>query len=52
MSKVRTSDMTVMQTVPTDASPIGITYAPTRKQVWVACYGGSVIVFDDAKLKG
>jgi YVTN family beta-propeller protein len=49
MSKVRTSDMTVMQTVSTDAHPIGITYEPTKHRVWVACYGGTVIVFDDSR---
>lgn len=49
MSKVRTSDMTVMQTVKTDHHPIGITYEPTKKRVWVACYGGTVIVFDDSR---
>jgi YVTN family beta-propeller protein len=50
MSKVRTSDMTVMQTVQTDAHPIGITYEPTLQRVWVACYGGRILVFDDSKL--
>lgn len=49
MSKVRTSDMSVLQTVRTDAHPIGITYEPTEQRVWVACYGGTVIVFDDSR---
>lgn len=49
MTKVRTSDMTEMQTVKVDNHPIGITYEPTLKRVWVACYGGRVIVFDDSK---
>lgn len=49
MSKVRTSDMTVLQTVPTDGEPIGITYEPTTKSVWVACYIGSLFVFDDSR---
>ena len=49
MSKVRTSDMSVMQTVPTDAMPIGIAYEPTAQRVWVACYGGRIIVFDDSR---
>ena len=43
--------MVVTQTLPTEANPIGITYEPTTKAVWVACYGGALIVFDDAKLK-
>ena len=49
MSKVRTSDMTVMQTVQTDVHPIGITYEPTLQRVWVACYGGRILVFDDSR---
>ena len=50
MTKLRASDLAVLQTVRTDPSPIGITYEPTRKAVWVACYGGSVLVFDDSRL--
>ncbi len=49
MTKVRTADMSKMQTVKVDNHPIGITYEPTLKRVWVACYGGRVIVFDDSK---
>ncbi len=49
MSKVRTSDFTVVATVPTDGNPIGITYEPTKKAVWVACYGGTILVFDDSR---
>jgi hypothetical protein len=47
MSKIRTSDLKVVQEVPTDAHPIS-TYEPTRKVVWVACYGGSILGYDDA----
>lgn len=49
VSKLRTSDLTVVGEVPTDYHPIGITYEPTRKAVWVACYGGSILVFDDSR---
>ncbi|WP_265444710.1 YncE family protein [Flexivirga meconopsidis] len=49
MSKISTADMKVTQRVETDQSPIGITYDDTTRQVWVACYGGSMIVFDDSK---
>lgn len=52
MTKVRTSDMRAIFTVPTDANPIGITYEPTLKRVWVACYGGTILVFDDTRLPG
>ena len=48
-SKIRTSDMKVVQRVATDPAPIGITYDDATHQVWVACYGGSMLVFDDSK---
>ncbi|MBE9147573.1 peptidoglycan-binding protein [Coleofasciculus sp. LEGE 07092] len=47
VSKVRTTDMKVLQTVNTNANPIGITYDPKTRQVWVACYSGSIMVFQD-----
>ncbi len=50
MSKIRTKDMKVLQTERTDYHPIGITYEPTTGTVWVACYGGSIIVFDDTSV--
>jgi len=47
VSKVRTSDLSVLQTIDACPNPIGIDYdAPTRR-VWVACYGGQLLVFDD-----
>lgn len=52
MSKVRISDFVVTGTYPTDANPIGITYEATLKRVWVACYSGTILVFDDSRLKG
>jgi YVTN family beta-propeller protein len=47
VSKVRTSDLKVMQTVNVNSSPIGITYDPVKREVWVACYSGSIMVFQD-----
>ncbi|WP_298750576.1 YncE family protein [uncultured Serinicoccus sp.] len=47
VSKIRTSDMEVIDTVGVDANPIGIDYDPVTHTVWVACYGGSIYVFDD-----
>jgi hypothetical protein len=47
VSKVRTSDMKVIQVVNTNAPPIGITYDAPSKTVWVCCYSGSIMVFDD-----
>jgi YVTN family beta-propeller protein len=47
VSKVRTSDMKVLQDVSVDSSPIGITYDPQTREIWVACYSGSILVFQD-----
>ncbi|MGI0487508.1 cytochrome D1 domain-containing protein [Pantanalinema rosaneae CENA516] len=47
VSKVRTQDMQVVQTVNTNSAPIGITYDSKTHQVWVACYSGSIQVFQD-----
>jgi YVTN family beta-propeller protein len=47
VSKVRTRDMKVVQTVSVNPSPIGITYDPKKHQVWVACYSGSILVFQE-----
>jgi YVTN family beta-propeller protein len=47
--KIRTSDFSIVQSVPTDGYPVGVTYEPTKKRVWVACYGGSILVFDDSR---
>ncbi|EKQ68930.1 YVTN family beta-propeller repeat protein [Leptolyngbyaceae cyanobacterium JSC-12] len=47
VSKIRTFDMQVVQTVSVGAGPIGITYDDERDQVWVACYTGSIQVFQD-----
>lgn len=48
VSRVRTSDMTVLETVPVDHHPIGITYDAVTERIWVAAYGGSLTVFQDA----
>jgi YVTN family beta-propeller protein len=49
VTKLRTSDLATVDEVKTDHHPIGIAYEPTRKAVWVACYGGSILVFDDSR---
>ena len=47
ISKLATATMRVEQTIPACVHPIGITYdAPTRR-VWVACYSGSIRVYND-----
>jgi DNA-binding beta-propeller fold protein YncE len=48
VTKLRADDLTELDRQPTDHHPIGITYEPTTASVWVACYGGSIIVFDDS----
>lgn len=47
VSKLRARDLELLQTVPTAPSPIGITYDAERHNVWVACYGGSILIFND-----
>ncbi len=47
VSKLRASDMRVLQTIEACYHPIGITYEPVTRRVWVACYTGSVLVLDD-----
>lgn len=47
VSKVRTSDMMVLQSIEACYHPIGVTYEPVTRRVWVACYTGSVLVLDD-----
>ncbi len=47
VSKVRTEDMSVMQTIDVDDRPIGITYDKATAEVWVAHYSGSIRVLQD-----
>jgi DNA-binding beta-propeller fold protein YncE len=47
VSKVRTSDMKILQTEPSGVHPVGITYDPATRQVWVANYAGTLRVFQD-----
>jgi DNA-binding beta-propeller fold protein YncE len=48
VSKVRVSDLSVLEKRKVCNEPIGVTYEPQNKRVWVACYGGSIKVFDDS----
>ena len=45
VSKIRTSDMKVTQTIKVCNEPIGVTYDSSTNNTWVACYGGSLKVF-------
>ncbi|MCS6983510.1 MAG: YncE family protein [Leptospiraceae bacterium] len=47
VSKIDTQSMVVLQTVKVNHHPIGIAYDGQTKQVWVACYSGSLMIFQD-----
>lgn len=47
VSKIRTDTMRVVQVVRANPMPIGITYDYLTRDVWVSCYSGSIMVFDD-----
>jgi YVTN family beta-propeller protein len=47
VSKVRTRDMQVTQEVEACEHPIGVTYDAATARVWVACYGGMILVYND-----
>ena len=47
VTKLRTSDMRSLQTIDACYHPIGITYDRPTRRVWVACYTGTIRVYDD-----
>jgi YVTN family beta-propeller protein len=47
LSKVRASDMKVLQTIKVCNEPIGVTYDSSTNRTWVACYGGSLKIFEN-----
>jgi len=47
VSKVRTSDLKILQTIKVCNEPIGVTYDSPTSRTWVACYGGSIKIFDN-----
>ena len=47
ISKVRTSDLKVLQNIKVCNEPIGVTYDVPTSRTWVACYGGSIKIFDN-----
>ena len=51
MSKIRVEDMSIVETVDTKSKPIGITYDPQNDEVWVACYSGALMVFQETEAK-
>jgi YVTN family beta-propeller protein len=47
VSKVRTSDMKVLQTISACNEPIGITYDAPTNNTWVACYKGQIKIYSN-----
>jgi len=47
VTKLRASDLRTLQTVDACFHPIGITYDRETRRVWVACYTGSIRVYND-----
>jgi YVTN family beta-propeller protein len=47
ISKVRTTDMKVLQTIAACNEPIGITYDAPTNNTWVACYKGQVKIYSN-----
>ena len=47
VTKLRTSDMKPLQTIEACYHPIGITFDKPTSRVWVACYTGTIRVYDD-----
>jgi YVTN family beta-propeller protein len=47
LSKIDCKEMKVLETVATDQHPIGVTYDPQTRQVWVSCYSGTILIFQD-----
>jgi YVTN family beta-propeller protein len=47
MSKVRASDMKLIQTIRVCNEPIGVTFDAPSQNTWVACYGGSIKVLSN-----
>ncbi len=45
MSQVRTSDFEILQTFKTAHHPIGITFDPQSREVWVSAYSGVIHVY-------
>ena len=47
VTKLRASDLSVLQNFSTGEHPIGITYDATTGNVWVAVYSGQIMVLAD-----
>ncbi len=47
VSKIRLPEFRLVETVKTSSRPIGITFAAHSGEIWVACYSGDLMVFED-----
>jgi DNA-binding beta-propeller fold protein YncE len=47
ISKVRTSDMKVLQTLKACNEPIGITFDAPTNNTWVGCYKGQIKIYSN-----
>ena len=47
MSKVRTSDMKVLETIKACSEPIGVTFDAPTGNTWVACYQGQIKIYSN-----
>jgi len=47
MTKLRAADLSIIQTVKVCQEPIGVTYDNETERTWVACYEGSIKVFQN-----
>ena len=47
MSKVRTADMKVLETIKACNEPIGVTYDSPTGNTWVACYKGQIKIYSN-----
>ena len=45
--KVATTDMRVLQRLATGHHPVGVTFEPTTRTVWVSCYSGTLMLFHE-----
>lgn len=52
IAKLRADSLRVVQTLPTAAYPIGITYDDATHRLWVSCYSGAIMVFADRPVHG
>ena len=47
MTKLRTADLSIIQNIKVCKEPIGVTYDNQTDRTWVACYEGSIKVFQN-----